>query len=85
MTRRSKRELERALADLDDADRGDPAAGGFAVSTTWGEEEPDPNADFAIQYQIVMSRDRAERDGREILGPADAPGDTVRVTPRDRP
>lgn len=82
MTRRSKRELERAIDDLvADAQTDDPDTDGFDVSAPFVEygEEADPDADIVAEYQIVMRRDRAEREGREILGPADGPGDLVRV------
>jgi hypothetical protein len=58
---------------------------GIDVTVSWADYETDTDAgaDLAVQYTIVMSREDAEREGREILGPADTPGgrDTVRVRP----
>lgn len=41
--------------------------------------EPDPDADqvFLINDTVVMGRERAEREGHEILGPADVDQDDV--------
>lgn len=90
MTRRSKREVERALDDLGG---GEGPAG---VAVVWADERtgdlvdangepaaPDPDAHLlVIREHVVMSRERAEEQGREILGPAeDTPSgsDAVRV------
>lgn len=53
----------------------------FTVETIWGEGEPEGDPDFVIRQGLVMFREDAEREGREILGPADTPGDrdAVRV------
>jgi len=62
-------------------------AGELTVETLWGEEEPDGDPDLVVRNGIVMFREDAEREGREILGPADTPSgrDTVRVRPEGRP
>ena len=64
MTRRSKRELERAVEQLT-------------------EDDQTPTREMSITRALVMSRKQAERESREILGPADvaADGDFVRVDP----
>jgi hypothetical protein len=79
MTRRSKRELEQIVDDL--AGDGDDVGGdGWNVSEVWGDDDPDPDADLVVRNGLVMLREDAEREGREILGPAeDAPTDAVRV------
>lgn len=82
MTRRSKRELERAVADLEEEQAPeDPAAGGYNVTAEWVDydTDPDPDADVHATYRVVMERDRAEREDREILGPAEGPGDLVEI------
>lgn len=88
MTRRSKREVERALDDLagdadDDTDAGhsfDATEGVTAEFVTYGPEEDDgDDADVFARYHVVMRRERAEREGVEILGPVDGPGDLVRI------
>ena len=80
MTRRSRRELERALADLAADAEADPT-GGTDVTVSWVGYETDTDADRDLpeRYTVVMRREDAERKGREILGPADGPGDLVRV------
>jgi hypothetical protein len=50
MTRQSRREIERAVDDLDVSD---DAAGGLNVSTVWGDEPADPDADLVIRYSVV--------------------------------
>ena len=47
------------------------------------EDDRTPTRETSITRELVMSRERAEREGREILGPADvaADGDFVRVDP----
>jgi hypothetical protein len=80
-----------ALRERLDAVEEELAAGGVGpgdgidVTVSWADYETDTDAgaDLAVQYTIVMSREDAEREGREILGPADTPGgrDTVRVRP----
>lgn len=46
-------------------------------------DDPDDSLDVVINRYLVISRERAEREGREILGEVDTPGDTehVRVDP----
>jgi hypothetical protein len=80
MTRRSKRELERALAELADDAGADPTAG-TDVAVSWADYETDTGAggELPERYTVVMRREDAEREGREILGPADGTGDLVRV------
>lgn len=90
MTRKSKRELERVLDGLDGVE------GPADVTVVWEDErtgdlvdvngdpaDPDPDAHLiVIRESGVMSRERAEEQGREILGPAEnaPPGrDAVRV------
>jgi hypothetical protein len=79
MTRKSKREIERALEDLDDdADDGriqvlfrDDRSGGL-VDADGEPVDPDPEADtIIVDETVVMGRERAEAEGREILGPAE--------------
>ena len=96
MTRKSRRELERELEDLNDT-----GGSGDTVDVVWRDErtgeyvdldgeptEPDPDTDLLVvmNESVVMSRERAEKEDREILGPAeDVPEgrDVVRVpTPR---
>jgi hypothetical protein len=80
MTRRSKRELERALDDLaGDAD-ADADADEYNVTADWVEyDDNGDDAEVVANYQVVMRRERAEREGVEILGPVDGPGDLVRI------
>lgn len=83
MTRQSRRELERIVDDLagDDLEEQD----GWNVSEVWGDDDPDPDADLVVRNEVVMLREDAEREGREVLGPAeDAPTDAVRVAVDDR-
>ena len=90
MARRTKRQLERALADLDDAEESTST-----LDVAWRDETDtpvdrdgnpvDPSDDgmlVVFNYHEVMSRDRAEREGREIIGPTDdeLANDAVRVT-----
>ena len=85
--RRSKRELKRAVEELE-AERN---AGDVTLTDLLLDDDPDDDApadtddalDVTFQYTVVMDREQAEREGREILGPADAPGDTVRVGDTD--
>jgi hypothetical protein len=86
MTRETRRDLEKAIADLEASESTDAVPpDGFDVTAEWVEYDGDaaPDADLSINYQIVMQRERAEREGREILGPADGPGDLVRVVGTD--
>lgn len=47
------------------------------------EDDRTPTREMSITRALVLKRSRAEREGREILGPADVPtaGDFVRVDP----
>lgn len=65
----SKRDLEQRLAGLR-AGEDDEADAGDSL-------------DIEINRYLVISRERAEREGREILGEADTPGERehVRVVP----
>ena len=47
------------------------------------EDDRTPTRETSITRELVLSHKRAEREGREILGPADvaAAGDFVRVNP----
>ncbi len=47
------------------------------------DDDHEPDLETSITRVLVMSRKRAEREGREILGPADVAtdGDFVRVSP----
>jgi hypothetical protein len=81
VTRRSKRSVEDRLDELESEAT---AASTISVSIGGDPAEPDTDADLQININesVVMSRKRAEREGREILGPAeDAPpeNDVVRV------
>lgn len=62
-------------------------AGELSIAHIWGEEEPDGDPDLVVRSTIVMFREDAEREGREILGPADTASgrDTVRVRPERDP
>lgn len=81
--RRSKRELERAVADL--AGEHTDAGEDTGVSVDWVShgEDPTPDADIVIRRHIVMDRGDAERENRTIIGPAgaDMNDDVVRVAP----
>lgn len=78
------RELERAIGGLEE-----PTTDGERMVVRIGGEpdagdDPNPDADLVIEVNesVVMTRERAEQQGREILGPAeDAPpeNDAVRV------
>jgi hypothetical protein len=103
MTRKSKREIERAVDDLAGRDGPDDDTGGPAI--VWetddgyvdGDGEPVPTTDdgdpvgpsfgpvIIFKRSLVMRREQAEREGYEILGPAeDAPADdAVRVVRED--
>lgn len=81
MTRRSKREIERALDGLG-AEGSDPPASGVVhehpVTGEWYEtaalEEPAPsdaNPLAVICDSVVASRERAERKGYDIIRPVD--------------
>jgi len=94
MTRRSKREIENVLNDLDSGGDGidDTAVvyrddrTGHLVDEDGKPVEHDPDADLVviIEDTLVMLREQAEREGREILGRAeDAPTDAVRVARED--
>lgn len=90
MTRRSKRELERALDDLDGSEGSagalvvwkDERTGEF-VDANGDPADPDPDAHLIVMREhVITSRKRAEEQGLEILGPAeDTPPerDLVRV------
>lgn len=98
MTRKSRREIERAVDDLagdGDGDGGimvvyeDPDTGDY-YRTQDGDDDPADLDGFEglvveLKRELVMRRERAEREGRAILGPAeDAPAeDTVRVARED--
>jgi hypothetical protein len=84
MTRKRKHDIERDLADLA-ADGGDegPRAG---VVVLWPGDDRDADAveDAGIVIDMstcVMRREQAEREGYEILGPAEEvpADDAVRV------
>ena len=72
--------LDAVEEELGDADE-------LTVETIWSHEEPAGDPDIVIRRGVVMFREDAEREGREILGPADTPGDrdTVRVRPEGGP
>lgn len=94
MTRKSKRELERAIDDL----TGDVTANvdaalevlyrdgrtGGLVDADGVPTEPDPGVEqtVVIDRFLAMPRERAKAEGREILGPVEAApagSDVVRV------
>lgn len=102
MTRKSKREIERAVDDLDGGDADgdgtlsvvfkDNRTGDYYESQDMDGDPVDPDDLSGPVIAItgrggtcVMMRDQAEREGREILGPAeDAPADdAVRVVWED--
>jgi predicted nuclease with TOPRIM domain len=72
--------LDAVEEELGDADE-------LTVETIWSHEEPDGDPDVVIQSGLVMFREDAEREEREILGPVETPSsrDTVRVRPEGRP
>ena len=79
MSRRSRRELERAINDLAPDDTSD------TLQIVWWDEktqqyvdkqrnptESDPDAQtIVIKNTLVMEREQAIAEGREILGPAE--------------
>jgi hypothetical protein len=94
VTRKSKREIERAVDDLDggDGDDGglsvvykDARTGEYYEDGDMAGEPVDPDALSGTAVVIgrgavVMFREQAEQEGREILGPAeDAPDETDAV------
>lgn len=80
MTRRSRRELERALDDLAADAVDDTDAGGFDLAVEWGGgDDADLEADMVIHRRVVMRPGRAEREGVEILGPVDGRDDLVQI------
>lgn len=96
MTRKSKREIERDLDDLDGSDGDetelsvvyrDAATDDYYADEDLTEPvEPDnlPGMTVVINRGVVvMGREQAEREMREILGPADdvPADDAVRVRP----
>lgn len=96
MTRKSKREIERTLEDLkeeSETDDNEPPLVAYEHPVTGDLEtrdgEPiDPDDEdcllLVIEETIVMSRERAEAESREILGPVeDARGGAVEVAPDD--
>lgn len=86
MTRKSERELERAVDNLDSGGGDEPADVWIAYLTAdgWvdGDGVPVPE-DATVLVRaggVAMERSRAEREGYEILGAADTPdGDHVMV------
>lgn len=99
MTRKSKREIERLLDELepDGDDDGqvvvweDPETGEwYDTPDRSGESvDPDGEVDVVVRRSVVMLREDAEEAGREILGPAEGPSippenDAVRVA-REEP
>jgi hypothetical protein len=94
MSHKTKRELERALADLEDAPgtgkkllvaRRDPKTGELTEASTGEPVDPtDHGAEqlVVIERSVVMDREEAEQAGCEVLGPAKdvPPGrDVVRI------
>lgn len=92
MTRKSKREIERAIEDVEIEEGGqgqtlvanrDPRTG----ELTDGDGEPieagPEDVLIVIDEAVVMDREQAEAEGREILGPAESEtnpdADLVRV------
>jgi len=85
MTRKSKREIERAVDDLDGGGEDDDSLR-VVISKPGGDSMPNPDGgegfDVVIESSVcVMMREQAEREGYDILGPAeDVPADdAVRV------
>ena len=98
MTRKSKREIERALDGLgDDTNDGDALSVVYRDASTGDyyadkemtepiDKDDSPGVTACISRGLVMFREQAEREGREILGPAEsAPdgNDAVRVARED--
>lgn len=83
----TKHDLARELEELADqirATSGDETTLAAPWVTYDAGVDPDPDADIRVKYELVMRRERAEEEGREILGPAeDAPEGVVRVAPED--
>jgi len=89
MTRRSRREIERAVEDL--GGDGDGDGGGLLpvyqdpVTGTYYDTDHDPlptdtveNHDgmvVKLSRNVVLPREQAEREGRTIVAPADVPAD----------
>lgn len=91
MTRKSRRELERAIDRLGRAD-GDGRTEEISVVFRDGRgdyyadegltepvEDPDalPGLTVVFGRTVVMRRERAEQEDREILGPAESTPDSV--------
>jgi len=93
MTRKSKREIERAVDTLDGGGDGTPSSVNVVYrDASTGEyyadremTEPVDRDDrddgdglsVAISRGLVMFREQAEQEGREILGPAESTPDGV--------
>ncbi|MFC7175412.1 hypothetical protein ACFQL0_22130 [Haloplanus litoreus] len=86
MTRKSERELEQALETLDDD------ADGNRIQVLFGTTELTASSTatvsrptrswwtIIVNESVVMSRERAEAEGREILGPPRASTSPTRTT-----
>jgi len=90
MTRKSKREIERAVDSLDGGNDGTPSALNVvyrdaSTGKCYADREMTEPADpddgdgqtVTISRGLVMFREQAEREGREILGPAESTPDGV--------
>lgn len=92
MTRKSRREIERAVEQIDPSggdDGGivavyrDPVTGDYYdMDREPIDGEPDGHLVIVLNEEEVLRREKAEREGRTIAGPADAAGDGyVRARP----
>lgn len=84
MTRKSRRELETTLDDLDGGEDRDPFADYDAVvayrtAEGWVDDDGEPlpeDADVILGYGgVTVERSTAEAEGYDILGPATVDGD----------
>lgn len=91
MTRKRKRDIERWLDDVESGDAGREfvvahrnAATGELTNRAGDRVEPSgvcgPGQPLVvIEDRLVIPREQAEREGREILGRAETPGKTEHV------
>jgi hypothetical protein len=84
MTRKSKREIERAVERMGVEQADDPVDVwiGYRTSEGWvdADGEPPNDPDASIRYAgIVVERAEAEAEGWEILDTIDTPGETEHV------
>ena len=93
MTRKNKRDLEKAVENLDtgsDDESGilvvykHPKTGAYYDMDGDEIDPPDDSLLIVLSHTVVMEREKAEAEGNEILGPAkdtNDSGDYVRAIP----